>query len=131
MTNENEKNITDTVEEKRQDISWYECIYEISNLWRIRSYLKRWRKKELLNKPTILNPRKKWKDNMCITLTNTIWKKHFSIARLVAQAYMNIDYKKSKKRVVHISWDYKDNSISNISIDYWCKRVDINLCKSE
>lgn len=88
-----------------KDISWYEWLYQVSNLGNVKSlnYLWHWNNKLLkpyLNKYYYV----------------TIWKKydykHIFIHRLVALAF--IENLENKKEVNHINWIKTDNRIENL-----------------
>ena len=92
-----------------KDIKGYEWLYQVSNLWRVKS-LKFWRKKILK-----LNKNENW--YLQITLSkNTDIKKYF-VHRLVCLTF--IENPENKKEVNHKNWIRNDNIVQNLE---WCTR---------
>jgi len=102
-----------------KDVVWYEGIYQVSNLWRIRSLnIRRWGKEK------ILNP---WKTKYWYTIS-TLWKLGTSnssfLHRLVAQAF--IPNPQNKPYINHKNWIRHDNRIENLE---WCTGSENHLHK--
>lgn len=105
--------------EERREIKWYEWYYEVSDLWRIRTY---WKSKkwycELQSEPVRIL--KWWKKKQtttynCITLYSEHTRKyHYKIARLVAQAFLWLDYNDKYTLVCHKDDDGMNNKLSNL-----------------
>jgi hypothetical protein len=116
--------------EIRVDIKWYEWYYEISQFGRVRTYRK---KKQwyygLRSEPVrILKWWKKRQSTIynCHTLyKDTDRKRHYKTARLVAQAFMWLDYNDSRKLVCHIDDDWMNNRLDNLFLsDYKWNTLD-------
>lgn len=109
------------MEEIRKPIKWYEWYYDISNYGRVRSYWKRWNRWAILmDKP---NQTLKWRNKTqttiytCHTLyKETDRKRHFKTSRLVAQAFLWLDYYDKKANVIFLDNDWTNNHISNLII---------------
>lgn len=90
-----------------KDVSWYKWLYEVSNLWNIKSLWNSQTKKEKILKP--------WK-NLCwylyVGLYKNSNKKHYLVHRLTAIAFL--DNSENKKEVNHINWIKNDNRIENL-----------------
>ena len=85
-----------------EDIIWYEWMYQISNLWNIRSL--NYRRKWLIH---LLKQYKARTGYMSVTLDGCCL-----IHRLVAIAFLpNVE---NKREVNHIDWDKTNNNISNL-----------------
>lgn len=105
--------------EERREVKWYEWYYEISNLWRIRTYWKsrKWYS-ELQTEPVRIL--KWWKKKQsttykCITLYTEFDRKyHYKIARLVAQAFMWLDYNDKYTLVCHKDDNGMNNKLDNL-----------------
>ena len=111
------------------DIKWYEWYYDISNMWRVRSYWKkgnRW--SILMAEPCrLLKPRikKQWTlDLLTVTLYSESKRKyHYRLSRLVAQAFLGLDYKDKKINVILKNNDPSDCSVSNLKLGTASERV--------
>lgn len=107
---------------ERKEIPWYEWIYEINELWQVRSYWKNWcRQNEIVDKPQrLLQPwRKKHKKTTykaVITLFDWLKHKHFYVWRLVAWIFMWLDIKDKTKQVIHIDWNNMNCRKDNLYI---------------
>lgn len=99
------------MEEIRKDIIWYEGIYQVSNLWKVKSF-KNWSRG--LWKTRILKPWycKKW--YAYVQLYNN-WPHLHSIHRLVAKVFL--PNKQEKPQVNHKDWNPRNNNINNLE---WC-----------
>jgi len=120
--------------EKWKDIQWYEWLYQVSNLWNIKSldrvvFRKNWRKNTI--KWRIL---KQWKTGNSyhnrVTLQKTDWKFYkFLVHRLVYCTFNNIDIKQNNNwsLVLHKNDIYWDNRLSNLYLwthkDNWADRI--------
>lgn len=103
----------DNIPEIWKDITWYEWLYKVSNIWRVKS-LK-------YNKEKILKNQlwKRW--YYTVVLSNLTKCRHF-IHRLIAQEF--IFNKDNKYYINHINWNKLDNSINNLE---WCTSWENNL----
>lgn len=88
-----------------KDIKWYEWLYQVSNLWNVKSFAKskEWR---LL----------KWRPNddwyLRVMLCNKTIENNFFIHRLVWQAF--IENPNNKEQINHINWIKFDNRLENL-----------------
>jgi len=92
-----------------KDIPWYEWLYQVSSLWRIKTLWK-WNsnisKKERILKWWIANWYKR------VTLFKNNKRKQFSVHRLVWLAFIkNIN---NEKCINHINWIKSDNRVENL-----------------
>ena len=101
--------------EVRKEVPWYEWYYDVSNLWRVRSYFCNSEKRFIEEPVRILSPwSKQWK-RLCITLFKDVDRKyHFSLNRLVASAFLWLDYSNKKIRVQHVTKNQLDNTVGNL-----------------
>jgi hypothetical protein len=106
----------------RVEIPWYEWIYEINDLWQIRSYWRNCQKEnEIAKEPQrLLQPRRKhlkvyW-DKAVVTLFDWLKHKHFYVARLVAWLFMGLDVKNKKLQVIHKDWNNMNCDKRNLYI---------------
>lgn len=93
--------------EKFRDIKWFEWLYQVSNLWNIKSlnYRRTWKEKLLK-----LNIDKDW------YLQTSLWylwdRKIYKVHRLVWLNFIkNID---NKPQINHKDWNKKNNNIENL-----------------
>lgn len=105
------------MEELRKDIPWYEWLYQVSNLWRVKSL---WNNKT--RKYKIL----RWFNKVWysyVELYKDTISVNFKISRLVSQAFLWLDMNDKKLCACHIDdnglnnrvdnlfvWTYKDNT---------------------
>jgi len=95
-----------------KDISWYEGLYQVSNLWNVKSLNYRWNWKEQLLKPWI-----NWKWYLSVVLSK-LWKsKTHSVHRLVLKAFRGY----SNLECNHKNWKKDDNHLENLE---YCTSVE-------
>lgn len=105
--------------EEWREVKWYEWYYEVSNLWRVRSYWKRSNKWSILMTEPY-RVLKWWKKKQTTTyLCHTLFtefdrKRHYKTSRLVAQAFMWVDYNDKMTLVCHKNDDGLDNRLENL-----------------
>lgn len=81
-----------------KDIPWYEWLYQVSNLGRVKSL---WNGNSNASKVRILSPRKcAWWQTTVMLCRNAI-EKRFAISRLVAQSFLWLDISDTKMCVCH------------------------------
>lgn len=90
------------MEEVRKDIEWYEWLYQVSNLWKIKSL--RFGKENILNIQC--------NEYCLITISKNTKRKIFKIHRLVAKMF--IPNPENKPQVNHIDWNKLNNNINNL-----------------
>ncbi len=92
------------------DIKWYEELYQVSDLWRIKSlnYKNSW-------KEQVLKLNTNWYWYMIISLYKQWSRESFLVHRLVAQAFMRF----SSMEINHIDWNRSNNTLSNLE---YCTR---------
>lgn len=118
--------------EERREVKWYEWFYDVSNYGRVRTYRKttNWTR-EVWEHTKLLNPWKKRQTTTYATVTlfhTTKRKQHFKVCRLVAQAFLWLDYNDKYTLVCHkddngmnnhidnlFLWTHKDNTQDSIS----------------
>ena len=96
-----------------RDIEGYECLYQVSNLGRIKS-LKFWSNvhKKYYEKETILKNKINKHGYEFVGLHKHNKTKNFSVHRLVAEAF--IDNPKMYKEVNHIDGNKLNNNVENL-----------------
>jgi len=104
--------------EERREIKWYEWLYDVSNFGRVRSYRKttNW-VREVWHISRLIKPRKKRQTTTyaCVTLYHpTDRKYHYKLNRLVAQAFLWLDYDNKYTLVCHKDDDGINNHIDNL-----------------
>lgn len=85
-----------------KDIPWYECLYQASTDWNIKS-LKFWKEK-------ILKPWNNWSWYLKVNLSKNKKVKIYSVHRLILLTFKW----PSKLDVNHINWDKSDNRLENL-----------------
>lgn len=111
-------NFEDLLWEERREVKWYEWFYDVSNYGRVRTYRKttNWTR-EVWEHPRLLNPRKKKQTTTyaCVTLFHTHKRKrHFKVCRLVAQAFLWLDYNNKYILVCHKDDNGMNNHVDNL-----------------
>ena len=95
------------MEEIWKDIKGYEGLYQVSNLGRVKSFVKKGEK--------ILAPQKNSNGYLRVILTNKAKKKRYFIHRLVAETFiLNPNY---YPVVNHLDCNRTNNSVNNLE---WC-----------
>jgi hypothetical protein len=106
-------------EEIFKDIPWYEGLYQVSNMWNIKSLnYNRTKKERILKSSNWMH----WYP-MVILFNNLISKSH-QIHRLVALAFL--DNPENKPYVNHKNWIRNDNNLGNLE---WCTWSENHLHK--
>jgi len=96
----------------RKDIIWYEWYYQISNFGRVKTLVRRYKRKE---KVLSNNKLKSWYETILLHKENKI--KPFLVHRLVAKAF--IENGNNKLEVNHKNWIVNDNRVENLE---WCTK---------
>lgn len=144
--------------EERREVKGYEWLYDVSNYGRIRSYRRITNGvREIWHISRLLNPRKKRQSTTYATITlfhPTNRKYHYKVNRLVAQAFLWLDYNDKYTLVCHkddngmnnhvdnlFLWTHKDNTQDSINkwrcklkwvkqIAYWSSNLQLNYAIS-
>lgn len=106
-----------------KDIKGYEWLYQVSNIWNIRT-LKLKEKKVLKQRPL-----KKWNKYHCPIIDLRIWcnhKKTFIVSRIVAQAFLWLDMNNKKLLVCHKDDNPQNNNIENLFL--WSQKDNMQDC---
>lgn len=112
------------MEEVWKDIKGYEGLYQISNLGRVKS-LPRQYKKRFLNKEIIKVPTKLPKGYLKVGLSKNGKVKYYFIHRLVAEMFINkVD---GKECVNHKDCNPSNNRVDNLE---WCSYIENNNYKN-
>ena len=114
---------TETKGEEWKPIPGYECLYEASNLGRIRTaegkVTSSAKFEHRVWKQRIMKPKHPTAEGKRKDLRVTLWKdgvpKDYLVSRLVAMAWYGVP--EQKMTVNHINGDYLDNRIENLE---WC-----------
>jgi len=134
------------MQEIYKDISWYEWLYQVSNLGNVKSCnMICWTKntnKKRINKWRILKWNIKWNWYLWVTLVNNWKKRYFRINRLVLFTFEWIDLNNIELFSCHINDNPSDNRLENLFIwthkenmkdkkDKWraIKWINHKLCK--
>jgi len=101
--------------ELRENIKWFEWLYQISSIWRVKSLdriISRCNWTKISVKEKILKNKKsyKWYGIIWLNLNGNTFTKY--IHRLVSEAF--IQNSENKKTVNHKDWNKLNNSISNL-----------------
>lgn len=107
-----------------KDIKDYEWLYQISNLWNIKSlerYKKNYSKKQLV-KEKILSIWDNWKWYKVVNLNKFNKSKTFYVHRLVWLSFLE----NPKKEINHKDWDKSNNRLENLE---WCTSSENNQHK--
>lgn len=109
-----------------RDVKWYEGIYEINELWQIRSYWKIWnRENKIVDYPTRYikqswyRPNKTSPMRATVQLYNWVAHKKYRTGRLMARAFLWMteeQYNDRHYEVIHLNWDPMDCRLENIKI---------------
>lgn len=100
-----------------KDIPWYEWLYQVSNLWNVKSlerYKQNYSKKQLV-KEKIKNIFDNWKWYKIVSLYKNNKSELLYIHRLVISAFLQNS--ENKKQVNHKDWDKSNNKLENLE---WC-----------
>lgn len=106
------------MKEQWKDISWYEWLYQVSNLWEVKSidrkiYNKHNKSFTLYKGKIIKSWDSRWYRQIKLCRD---WKtKHFSIHRLIGTYF--IENPENKPHINHIDWNRSNNDIQNLE---WC-----------
>lgn len=109
-----------------RDVKWYEGIYEINELWQVRSYWKIWnRENKIVDYPTRYikqswyRPNKTSPMRATVMLYNWVTHKKYRTGRLMARAFLWMteeQYNNRHYEVIHLNWDPMDCRLENIKI---------------
>lgn len=105
------------MEEVRKDIIWFEWLYMVSNIWRIRSYDRHikmcprpWQSVRLLKSRILKQTKNDGYYTIWLHKNSKIYPQR--VHRLVAQAF--IPNPENKPEVNHLNWVRTDNRIENL-----------------
>ena len=123
-----------------RDIKWYEWIYEINELWQIRSYWKIGNRENSIVDYPIRYVKMSWYSShkwapMRATVCLYDWMIHkkYRVARLMARAFLwmtEAQYNDRKVEVIHLNSDQMDCRLENLRITTPSERV-INWHKNK
>lgn len=103
-----------------EDILWYEWLYQVSNLWNVKSLPKKW---SWWHNWKILKNNISWSWRKIVMLRkNNLWKM-FYLHRLVAQAFLWLDINNPKILVCHKDDNPLNNNIKNLFL--WTSKDNI------
>lgn len=97
--------------ENWKPIEWYEGLYEVSDLWNVKSLQKKWRWK-ILYREKIRKPQRNKQGYLRVILHKSDIKKYFPIQRLVAIAF--VPNPENKPQVNHKNGIKDDNRACNV-----------------
>lgn len=89
-----------------KDIPWYEWLYQVSNIWNVKS-IKSWR---WLNYRIMNTQENNW--YLVVWLKINWVRKACKVHRLVALTF--IENTKNKPQINHIDWNRKNNTVDNL-----------------
>lgn len=92
------------------EIEEFKWLYQVSNLWIVKSLWNNFNRKEKILKPYFMN----W--YICVPFTNNWYRKNLKIHRLVASAFHWLDLKNPKQLACHKNDIRDDNREYNIFV---------------
>lgn len=109
-----------------RDVVWYEWIYEINELWQVRSYWKNSnRENSIASEPqkclkqSGYTSKKGAPMRATVQLYNWLKIRKFKVARLMARAFLWMtkeQYENIRCQVIHLNWDQMDCRLENLKI---------------
>lgn len=123
-----------------RDIKWYEWIYEINELWQIRSYWKIGNRENSIVDYPIRYVKMSWYCShkwapmrATVMLYNWTINKKYRVARLMAKAFLwmsDAQYNDRRVEVIHLNWDQMDCRLENLKVTNPSERM-INYFKNK
>lgn len=123
------KHIYDRGDKPWTDIPWREGIYQLNELWQIRSFWKRGNRwHEIVSEPqTLIQPwkkrLKKYWPKAEVTLFDWFKHKHYYLSRLMAMTYMWLNINDKTKNVIHKDSNWMNCRLDNLVIATPSRRV--------